>query len=150
MVRDLERTDEAVLGVLRAAACVGYIFDVSAVAASLAIEPEAPVPSLRAAAALRRAGHEVLSAANGVQALEVVAAEAPEVVLLDLSMPRMDGWQVLERIRSTRPDLPVVIWSGYNDAAGVERAREAGARAYLPKPVSMPILLEALGDALPD
>lgn len=56
-----------------------------------------------------------------------------DLVLTDLSLPGMDGFALAERIRSERPDLPVVIVSAHQDAGYEARARQAGARAYLTK-----------------
>jgi two-component system response regulator MprA len=85
-------------------------------------------------------GYEVTSACNGAEALDAIARRAPDVMLLDLMMPVVNGWEVLEtlRLRGTHPKLPVVILS----------ALEAqGCSDYIQKPIRLPKLL-ALIDTL--
>jgi DNA-binding response OmpR family regulator len=83
---------------------------------------------------LEAAGHRVVLAADGVTALERIAEERPDVVVLDVMMPVLDGWGVLERLRlDTRPP-PVLVVSAKSSTADVQRARELGAGDYLSKP----------------
>jgi CheY-like chemotaxis protein len=85
---------------------------------------------------LEMEGHEVLTAGDGHEALERLREGAPEVVLLDVMMPGLDGWQVCERIRAD-PDLattPVVILSARAQQSDLERGAQAGADAYITKP----------------
>ena len=87
----------------------------------------------------------VLTARNGFDALEVVAAEPPDLILLDVMMPGMDGWEVLQRLR-THPQteaLPIIVCSIFHDP---ELAYSLGATLVLPKPISQVKLLEALGE----
>jgi CheY-like chemotaxis protein len=89
---------------------------------------------------LTEEGYEVTSASNGAEALEEIDRRAPDVMLLDLMMPVVNGWEVLEtlRLRGTHPKLPVVILS----------ALEAkGCSDYIQKPIRLPKLL-ALIDTL--
>lgn len=93
---------------------------------------------------LERSGYRVGCAENGVQALTVLAEEAYDLVLLDVMMPELDGYQVLERMKGapkTR-DIPVIMISALDDVASVVRCIERGAEDYLPKPFD-PILLRA-------
>ena len=85
---------------------------------------------------------EVALAADGVEALERVAVTPPDVVLLDLEMPRLDGFEVLARLRGdpgTR-DLPVIVVTGREDTAAIDRAFEAGATSFLVKPINWRLL----------
>jgi CheY-like chemotaxis protein len=85
---------------------------------------------------LEMEGHEVLTAGDGHEALERLREGASEVVLLDVMMPGLDGWQVCERIRAD-PDLattPVVILSARAQQSDLERGAQAGADAYITKP----------------
>ncbi|NTU78696.1 MAG: adenylate/guanylate cyclase domain-containing response regulator, partial [Chloroflexales bacterium] len=89
-------------------------------------------------------GYRTLSAADGRSALEQVAATPPDLVLLDIMMPVMDGFAVLERLKAdpeTR-DIPVVVISAVTDIASVARGIAMGAADYLPKPFD-PTLLQA-------
>jgi len=93
---------------------------------------------------LEELGYDTVAAADGVAALEQVAAVAPDVVLLDIMMPRMDGFEVLSRLRDD-PDtrqLPVVIISAMDDMDSIVRGLEMGAEDYLPKPFD-PVILQA-------
>lgn len=80
-------------------------------------------------------GYAVESAASGAEALERLAREAPDLVLLDLVMPGMDGLETLRRIRETQPELPVVMVTGQQDVRAAVEALKRGAADYLGKPV---------------
>jgi DNA-binding response OmpR family regulator len=91
---------------------------------------------------LEREGYTVLSAAGGREALDVVAREPVDIVLLDVLMPEMDGLTVLDRLKSdaTTRDLPVIMISALDDLAAIARCIEQGAEDYLPKPFEPAIL----------
>jgi len=84
------------------------------------------------------------SAVDGEQALRVVAAQRPDVVLMDLRMPRMDGVAATRRIRADFPDTQVVVLSTYSDDESVFAALRAGARGYLTKDAPSAELAEAI------
>ncbi|MBS0325589.1 MAG: response regulator [Proteobacteria bacterium] len=89
-------------------------------------------------------GYDTVSAGDGAAALEAVRGEKPDLVLLDIMMPVMDGFAVLERLKadpSTR-DIPVVVISAMSDLASIVRGITLGADDYLPKPFE-PVLLHA-------
>jgi DNA-binding NarL/FixJ family response regulator len=83
-------------------------------------------------------------AADGESALEVIAATDPDVVLLDLNLPRLDGVGVLERLRTTGTNLPVLMLTMYEDERGLHAAFDAGARGYLLKGSDQAAILAAL------
>jgi CheY-like chemotaxis protein len=94
---------------------------------------------------LTAAGHETVLAADGEQALERLQEEAIDLVLLDVCMPVMDGWTVLESIRgSTR----VVVISGRPAPGDLRRAFQLGAAGYVRKPFLPEQLLDAVSRAL--
>ena len=94
--------------------------------------------------ALELQGHHGVGAENGRIALEMLEREPFDLVLLDIAMPEMDGFQVLERLlaNSRLRDLPVIVTSALEDMASVVRCIELGAEDYLHKPVN-PVLLKA-------
>jgi DNA-binding NarL/FixJ family response regulator len=71
------------------------------------------------------------TACDGEQALEVAAALMPDIVLLDLAMPVMDGMQALPGLRGLLPEALIVIFSGFEQASLIDEAIAAGANAYL-------------------
>ncbi|HJU83275.1 MAG TPA: response regulator [Holophagaceae bacterium] len=103
-----------------------------------------------AGALLRMLGFGVVEAGDGREALakldEMVVP--PSLVLLDLSMPRMDGAETLERLRTRYPDLPVVLCSGYDAKQAVPRLMELGTVRFLQKPYHLASLQETVADAL--
>ncbi len=93
---------------------------------------------------LQQQGYQVASARDGKQALEMLRAQSFDVVLLDLLMPEMDGYQVLERMKQDPilRHLPVIVISALDEMESVIRCIEMGATDYLPKPFD-PVLLRA-------
>lgn len=82
-------------------------------------------------------GYQVIEAHTGLEALEMVRTQLPDLILLDVMMPRMSGFQVCSRLKSdpTLRDIPVVMVTALNEVADVERAVESGADDFLTKPV---------------
>jgi two-component system, response regulator PdtaR len=96
---------------------------------------------------LEREGFEVLAGArDGVEAVELAREHRPDVILLDLSLPRLDGVEAALRIREER-DVPIVALTGYSEML-VERALEAGATGYVRKPFAGDEVVTALKDAI--
>ena len=89
---------------------------------------------------LRRAGHDVVEADNGRSALRTLHASPPDLVLLDVSMPELDGWQTLERIRDLS-DVPVLMLTARGDELERVRGLQAGADDYVVKPFGRQELL---------
>jgi adenylate cyclase len=102
------------------------------------------VMRLLLARGLEQQGHCVVMAASGPQGLELLKGERFDLVLLDIQMPEMDGYQVLEQITKTPSlrDIPVIITSSLDEMDGVARCVGMGAEDYLTKPLN-PILLRA-------
>ncbi|MFD1048976.1 response regulator, partial [Kibdelosporangium lantanae] len=84
------------------------------------------------------------SAANGSDALELVAATRPDIVLMDLRMPRMDGVEATRRIRTEHPDTQVLVLTTYSDDESILAALKAGARGYLTKNARATEIADAL------
>ncbi|MCB9451523.1 MAG: response regulator [Anaerolineaceae bacterium] len=97
---------------------------------------------------LERDGHEVLMAESGLQALAYLEQGPVDLMLLDIMMPKMSGYEVLEQVKANTnlPYIPVIIISAVSDLNSVVRCIEIGAEDYLFKPFN-PILLKARVDA---
>ena len=93
---------------------------------------------------LQSAGYDVECAADGQEALARIAARPPDLVLLDLMMPIMDGWEVLDRLGRRKPPTVLVL----SAAADPARAAKAGAAACVAKPFSARALLETCARVL--
>ncbi|MBI1899253.1 MAG: response regulator [Acidobacteria bacterium] len=91
---------------------------------------------------LERAGYSVVEAANGFEALEKVQSLSPDLVLLDVQMPGLNGFDVIARLRADERlrQLPVVALTAYAMQADREKALAAGFTSYLSKPVSLAAL----------
>ena len=86
-------------------------------------------------------------ALNGEQALKIVDEEIPDVMVLDLKMPGIDGLEVLRRVKQTYPQLQVIMLTGHGSAKDEEEARRLGAFEYLEKPTEMDKLVEFIKKA---
>jgi DNA-binding response OmpR family regulator len=99
-------------------------------------------------AILLDAGFDVVCALNGGDGLMLENLERPDVVLLDLTMPGVSGFEVLRRMRSTRADVPVIIVSGQSDLNLARATLECGAANYIRKPFDPDHLIDAVTAAL--
>ncbi|HEV8701071.1 MAG TPA: EAL domain-containing protein [Candidatus Polarisedimenticolia bacterium] len=92
--------------------------------------------------ALEHKGFRVIEAENGAQAVELCRSRRPELILLDVNMPEMDGFEACAAIRCLpgSETTPILILTSLDDLESVSRAREAGATDFALKPISMPIL----------
>ena len=88
------------------------------------------------AAYLERAGIAVLRAADGIDALTMVATEHPDIVVLDLMLPGIDGLEVCRRLRRSAPDLPILMLTALGEEDDRIHGLEVGADDYLTKPFS--------------
>jgi CheY-like chemotaxis protein len=87
---------------------------------------------------IERSGHEVVSVRDGAEALAAVRIRRPDLVVLDISMPEVDGLEVLRRLRADAEtsELPVLLLSAQAQEADVRRGFVTGASAYVKKPFS--------------
>jgi DNA-binding NtrC family response regulator len=83
---------------------------------------------------VRREGLTPLLAKNGIEALELVRARSPDVLLADLKMPGMDGMELMRKAKGVDPDLPVILITGFAEVQGAVEALRTGAHDYLAKP----------------
>jgi CheY-like chemotaxis protein len=100
---------------------------------------------------LVRRGHQVSYAMNGLEAVEGTLAELPDIVLMDLSLPVMDGWEATRRIKAepTTRAIPVIALTAHAMAGDRERAIAAGADDYDTKPVELDRLLAKIAALTP-
>ena len=95
---------------------------------------------------LAGAGHEVRTAEDAVLGLRAIIADAPDLILLDLSVPYLDGFEILKALRTDRAtrNIPVIVLTGRGDDETYTRARELGAAQLLTKPVERDLLIKAI------
>lgn len=86
---------------------------------------------------LERKGYEVISSNNGMHALEKVKSEKPDIILLDIKMPDMDGIEVLRRIREFDKDVCIIMVTVVNDKTTGMEALKTGADEYVTKPIDL-------------
>jgi DNA-binding response OmpR family regulator len=113
----------------------------------LIVDDEPPVVQLLSDY-LTRQGFEVSGAYSGVQTLARLSQQQPDVVLLDVRMPELDGVEVLRRIRENYPRIPVLMVSGNDDVELAKETVALGAFDYILKPVDFPYLLRAIDKML--
>ena len=94
------------------------------------------------ATALRMAGYSVDTASNGIEALQVMERNRPAAIVLDLRMPRLDGYQLSRRLKQQGMRIPIIVMTASED--GESWATRMGAAAFLPKPFSTVDLIDAV------
>ena len=116
----------------------------------LLVADDNKVNRLLLARSLQLQGHTVALAENGRIALEMLRSETYDLLLLDIAMPEMDGFQVLERLKGDLKlrDVPVIVTSAVEGLDNVVRCIELGAEDYLPKPVNAVLLRARIGASL--
>ena len=83
---------------------------------------------------------DVLSTGSGEEALKIVQNQSPDVVLLDIMMPGMDGLECLEKIKKANPKTSVIMITALNDQSRISKAKKLGAFNYILKPFSLSYL----------
>lgn len=113
---------------------------------SILIVDDALVERMKLALAVKALGHDVTEAKNGQEALDAVEGQAFDLILLDLLMPGMDGFETLRRLRASgsAESPPTVVVSSLEDEDQLTLATELGAVAHLRKPFKHAELAEAL------
>ncbi len=88
---------------------------------------------------LERAGYQVLSAANGLEGIDAAKREQPDLVLMDLSMPEMDGWKATAQMKAeeTTRHIPVLALTAHTLPGDRKRAIDAGCDGYISKPINV-------------
>lgn len=94
---------------------------------------------------LESRGYEVTAASSGAEAISMVDAVKPHVVLLDVTMPEMDGMETLKRLAAANPGLPIIMVTANADVDVTSRLLAMGAADYIPKPFDLEYLGQAVG-----
>ena len=98
---------------------------------------------------LRRAGYDVTTAVDGLEAVRLYQQDEPDLVLLDIMLPHMDGYQVCQQIRRDyQTNVPILMLSSLDSPLDMERSREAGATDHIPKPFDKDQLLSTIAEHL--
>jgi two-component system, cell cycle response regulator DivK len=102
------------------------------------------------AASLRHKGYSVEVASDGEEALAIARRLRPAIVVMDLGMPGMDGWDAIAALRATPEtrNTYVIVVSGFADTTSRKRAREAGCDEFIAKPCLPKVLIERIADVL--
>jgi two-component system, cell cycle response regulator DivK len=99
---------------------------------------------------LTRRGYDVVSATDGVEGLQLASYELPDLVLMDMSLPKMDGWEATRHLKSNTEtkNIPVIALTAHAMVGDREKALEAGCDDYDTKPIDLTRLLLKIGNLL--
>lgn len=98
--------------------------------------------------ALNHEGYEVFTAVDGLSGLEIMKDKKPDIILLDLRMPKMDGIEVLQRIKKIDKNTVVIIITGYGSMDSARIALKLGAFDYITKPIDLDYVMAVIKDGL--
>ena len=114
--------------------------------ASILVVDDDPGQLLLMCTALEHKGFEVIEAADGVEGCQLYEEHHPDLLLVDLMMPRMDGYELCRKLRgdARSVNVPIVVTTGLDDIASIVRAYDAGATDFVPKPVNWLVLSHRL------
>jgi Response regulator containing CheY-like receiver, AAA-type ATPase, and DNA-binding domains len=100
--------------------------------------------------ALEDSNYQIITASNGQEALDKIQSDQPDLVLLDLAMPVLDGFAVLAQVKADQVlrEIPVIIISGEHDSKSVVKGIKQGAEDYLTKPVNADLLVKKVKEYL--
>jgi DNA-binding response OmpR family regulator len=95
---------------------------------------------------LEQYGFEVLTASDGQAGIDIAIAEKPDCIILDIRMPKLDGWDVCKRLKlsSATRSVPIIILTAYSSVRDQERAKILGVDEYLTKPVNLDTIAELI------
>ncbi len=92
--------------------------------------------------------YQLRFAINGIEAMESLKNFTPDLMLLDIKMPKLHGMEILKQIKKIRPSLPIIIVTGYQSVEMAQEATKHGAADYIPKPFESKELLRSISSAL--
>ncbi len=93
---------------------------------------------------LQKEGYDTYQAANGLQALEIVQENVPDLILLDMKIPGMDGIEILKRVKALHPNMKVIIMTAYGELDMIQEAMDLGAMTHFAKPFDIVDIREAV------
>ncbi len=99
---------------------------------------------------LHKEGYQTFQAANGVQALEILNTKSPDLVLLDMKIPGMDGIEILKRMKAVEPDIRVIIMTAYGELDMIQEAKDLGALTHFAKPFDIDDIRKAVAKYIPN
>jgi DNA-binding response OmpR family regulator len=101
-------------------------------------------------ARLKGCGYDVLTASDGQAGLERAKTEMPDLLILDLMLPKMDGYAVCERLKSdpATARIPIIMFTARAQEGDIKRGKEAGADAYITKPFDAAVLLKKIEELM--
>ncbi|MBA9027896.1 MULTISPECIES: response regulator [Bacillaceae] len=93
---------------------------------------------------LHKEGYDTFQAANGLQALDIVTNHSPDLVLLDMKIPGMDGIEILKRMKQIDADIRVIIMTAYGELDMIQEAKDLGAITHFAKPFDIDDIRKAV------
>ena len=99
---------------------------------------------------LQRKGFQVIIAVDGAQGVAMAQADAPDLILMDMSLPVLDGWEATRQLKASAPtrSIPIIALTAHAMSGDQERALQAGCDHYDTKPIDLPRLLEKINALL--
>ncbi len=97
----------------------------------------------------QKEGYNTFQAANGLQALDIVQKHDPDLVLLDMKIPGMDGIEILKRMKAIDPEIRVIIMTAYGELDMIQEAKSLGAITHFAKPFDIDDIRAAVRSNLP-
>jgi two-component system response regulator (stage 0 sporulation protein F) len=96
----------------------------------------------------KKEGYSTFHAANGLQAIDLVQNEKPDLILLDMKIPGMDGVEILRRVRQINTDVKVIIMTAYGELDMIQEAKNLGALTYFSKPFDIDEIRSSVNEYL--
>lgn len=96
----------------------------------------------------QKEGYTTFQAANGFQALDIVDKHSPDLVLLDMKIPGMDGIEILKRMKAVDPDIQAIIMTAYGELDMIQEAKDLGAITHFAKPFDIDEIRDAVKNHL--
>ncbi len=97
---------------------------------------------------LEEEGMVILDAADGAEAFRHATMDSPDIIVMDLNMPGVDGFEAIRSLRITQPEIPILVLTGYASDESIESALQAGANAVMAKPANLQELVEKIRELL--